>query len=307
MTPSAPTKLSADETQITIAWTAPNPRGTPITGYEVWWNGGGLGTTYTKLTDVGATPLQYTLASGVTPGEFYSFKIIAKNGVGPSLLSAATQIRAATVPMTPAIPVLVYQDTTNIQFSWTPPYNGQDPIYDYKVIWDAGAGNSIFTTLASSTVGQTSYSTTASLSAGVYYQFKVIAVNNIGDSGPSQAISIIAATVPDEPFTPVKQFSDETSIEVGWTPGYNGGTPIQDYEVWWKLSTDADFVNKVLSTGNNLYYKVTTGLVVGLEYDFKVKAKNVVGLSIFSDSARFMAARVPDAPAAPTKLSANSS
>jgi len=80
------------------------------------------------------------------------------------------------------------------------------------VLWDAGTGNSIFTQLASSTVGQTSFTTSAQLTAGVYYQFKVIAVNNIGESDPSVAVSIIAATVPDEPFALTLQFSDETSI-----------------------------------------------------------------------------------------------
>jgi len=220
-------------------------------------------------------------------------------------MSNPTTIRAATVPSAPNAPVLVYQDPNNIQFSWTAPYNGMEPIYDYKVLWDAGAGNSVFTTLASSTAGQTLYSTTAPLTAGVYYQFKVIAVNSNGESVPSQATSIIAATVPDEPQAPTLRFSDETSIEIGWVSGYNGGTPIQDYEVWWKKNSDSTFVDKVLSTGNNKYYRVTTGLTMGAQYDFKVKAKNVVGLSILSDTSTFMAARVPDAPTVPVKVSAD--
>ena len=62
----------------------------------------------------------------------------------------------------------------------------------------------------------------------------------------------------------------------------------------------------MLSTGNNKYYRVTTGLATGSQYDFIVRAKNVVGTSVDSLSARFMAARVPDAPAAPVKISADS-
>lgn len=149
LTPDAPTKLSASETHISIQWTAPNNRGTPITGYEVYWNGGGASTIYTKLADVGPSVHEYlhrsTDPGGVTPGEFYSFKLIAINGVGPSILSNAVTIRAATVPAAPAAPVLVYQDTGSIRFSWTAPYNGMDPIVDYKVLWDAGAGNLVFT------------------------------------------------------------------------------------------------------------------------------------------------------------------
>lgn len=166
------------------------------------------------------------------------------------MLSSATTIRAATVPAAPSTPTLVYQNVNIIQITWIAPYDGLDPIYDYKVLWDAGTGNSIFTQLASSTVGQTSFTTSLPLTAGVYYQFKVIAVNNIGDSDPSIAVSIIAATVPDEPFAPTLKFSDETSIEIGWVSRYNGGTPITDYEVWWKQAQATTYVDKVLSTGN---------------------------------------------------------
>ena len=153
MTPNAPSKLDASETSIPIGWVEPNPRGTPITGYEVWWNGGGSGSTFTKLADT--NPATRTLTkSSLTPGEYYSFKILAKNGVGPSQFSAPTVIRAATVPTTPLTPVLVYQDTSNIQFNWLEPYDGKDPVYDYKVLWDAGRGDAIFDVLETSTFGQ---------------------------------------------------------------------------------------------------------------------------------------------------------
>lgn len=134
----------------------------------------------------------------------------------------------------------------------------------------------------------------------MYYQFKVIAENSIGNSPPSEAKSIIAATTPDAPNAPTLVFQDENTIEVQWTANYNGGTPIDDYQVFWKLDTDADFLDSVLSTGNTLSYRVDIGLDTGLEYDFKVRARNDVGLSSFSSVSTFMAAKVPDAPAAPT-------
>jgi len=46
-TPAAPTKKTADTTQITLSWVAPANRGSAITGYAVHWNGGGSGLTYT--------------------------------------------------------------------------------------------------------------------------------------------------------------------------------------------------------------------------------------------------------------------
>lgn len=47
--------------------------------------------------------------------------------------------------------------------------------------------------------------------------------------------------------------------------------------------------------------RVDVGLVTGKEYDFKVRARNDVGLGAFSPASRFMAARKSDAPAIPTK------
>lgn len=139
----------------------------------MWWNGGGTGTSYTKLADVAPNVYQFTQSStdpaGLTAGEFYRFKVLSTNGVGSSILSPDVLIRAATVPDAPTTPILVAQATDNIQFSWTAPYDGMDPIYDYKVLWDSGLGTNVFTELASSTFGQTSYSTTALLTAGVYY------------------------------------------------------------------------------------------------------------------------------------------
>ena len=52
------------------------------------------------------------------------------------------------------------------------------------------------------------------LTSGVYYQFKVVAENSIGDSAPSEAKSIIAATIPDAPSEPTLVFQDETTLEV---------------------------------------------------------------------------------------------
>jgi hypothetical protein len=78
----------------------------------------------------------------------------------------------------------------------------------------------------------------------------VIAVNNIGDSLPSEAISIVAATIPEAPNQPTLVFQDETTIEIQWTTNFNGGTPIDDYEVYWKESTATVYVDYVLSTGN---------------------------------------------------------
>lgn len=58
-TPAAPTKKSADSTQITIEWVQPDTRGSDITQYHVYWNSGGTSETYTLLSSVGAQLTEY--------------------------------------------------------------------------------------------------------------------------------------------------------------------------------------------------------------------------------------------------------
>jgi hypothetical protein len=59
----------------------------------------------------------------------------------------------------------------------------------------------------------------------VEYDFKVIAVNSIGDSLASPILDILAAQVPAAPLEVVKYSADQTSITVNWSaPDYNGGT-----------------------------------------------------------------------------------
>lgn len=93
---------------------------------------------------------------------------------------------------------------------------------------------------------------------------------------------------------------------MSWTAPFNGGTPIDDYEVYWKKTTDSAYVLFAGSTGNLLEYEALN-LVTGLLYNFKVRAKNDVGLSPFSGEAVIMAAIKPGTPLVPTKTSANTS
>jgi hypothetical protein len=108
LTPSAPTKVSADTSSIQIAWTAPTDfGGTPLTNYKVEWNAGGSSTTYVVLyTSLDANTLTYTKGS-LNAGETYKLRVSANNYVGYSLPSTEVSIIAATVPLTPDAPTKV--------------------------------------------------------------------------------------------------------------------------------------------------------------------------------------------------------
>ena len=66
------------------------------------------------------------------------------------------------------------------------------------------------------------------------YKFAVLAFNVVGSGATSASVSIMAATVPDEPINLVQIASSPNSITFGWSaPSYNGGTPVTDYKVYW--------------------------------------------------------------------------
>ena len=65
------------------------------------------------------------------------------------------------------------------------------------------------------------------------YQFAVKAVNVVGSSELSEAISIRAAEPPAAPDAPTKLSSTLTSITIQWSaPSYNGGNPISSYKIY---------------------------------------------------------------------------
>jgi len=123
----------------------------------------------------------------------------------------------------------------------------------------------------------------------------------------SPAVAIIAATVATPPLNLRKQAASQTSIQIVWdAPLSDGSTPITDFNVWWDNGAENGvYVELTASTGNLLTYTVSTGLVTGNSYSFKVRAKNFVGQSAYSEVLVVVAALLPGQPTAPTKFSAS--
>ena len=54
------------------------------------------------------------------------------------------------------------------------------------------------------------------LTAGTTYEFKVVAINEVGPSLESPAIAIKAAQAPIAPSAPSKASADQSSIQIVW-------------------------------------------------------------------------------------------
>ena len=94
--PGTPQLVSQSRTSITISWSAPSSDGgSPITAYEILWNGGSGSTFISIATHTDLENLQYTRDAGLEAGTVYEFKVVAVNEVGPSLETASVAIKAA--------------------------------------------------------------------------------------------------------------------------------------------------------------------------------------------------------------------
>lgn len=78
----------------------------------------------------------------------------------------------------------------------------------------------------------------------------MLAVNAVGPSLKSEALTRIAATIPDAP-TNLQILSQSTSqIKFKWQEASNnGGSPVVDYQILWNAGSGTIFSVKVESTG----------------------------------------------------------
>jgi hypothetical protein len=92
------------------------------------------------------------------------------------------------------------------------------------------------------------YTTSNALTPNTVYTFKVKIVNSFGASSFSPEVSIRAAAVPDAPVYIENNIEVTASGRIGltWTPPpSDGGSPVIDYLVEFRLSTDATSLSTV--------------------------------------------------------------
>jgi hypothetical protein len=158
-----------------------------------------------------------TTISGLKNGVPYGFSVIAVSaeGIGPtSPIVYATPTSAKPVLGTPnAITTLAATaGDGKVNLSWTAPLNNGSPITGYNIIQSQSGSNS-FTTYQKL---NTSTSTTISaLTNGITYNFKVVAVNDVGQ-GP------VSNTVIVTPINPGQQLEIPTWVKINakwWAEG----------------------------------------------------------------------------------------
>ena len=290
--PGAPTGLAATpgNAQASLSWTAPTSTGgAAISDYTIQYKTASASqwSTFADGTSTGTT----AAVTGLTNGIEYQFRISAVNSAGtgtPSGTASATPTAPLPPPpriTVPGAPTGLAATPGNAQasLSWTAPTStGGAAISDYTIQYKT-ASASQWSTFADGTSTGTTAAVTG-LTNGIEYQFRISAVNSAGTGTPSKVVSatpIIPSpapiiTVPGAPGSLVAT-PDNSRVSLSWSaPSDNGGAPVSDYVVKYKMASAAEWNTFDDGTGTGTTATIT-GLTNGIQYEFRIMAVNSEG------------------------------
>ncbi len=201
-------------------------------------------------------------------GSQYMIRLSATNAAGSGPSTAFYTFNMP--PSTPSPPTITGLDAGNgyVDITLEPPVNtGGYPITGYS-----------FTPMPSADYNVTQYTSTfrySGLTNGVSYTFTIRAINREGSSEAVVSDSVIPYTVPDAPTITDIVASDESVVIYFDPPGFNGGSDILDYTLYY-TDSDSDSSGSFVITSSA---STISGLTNDLAYIFTMVARNASGFS----------------------------
>ena len=249
--------------QATVSWAAPASNGgSVITKYTVYADVSGAPT---KLSDISGSTTSM-LATGLTNGTSYTFKITAWNVAGeglPAVTSPAViPYGAPDAPRSQTATVSGVSGQANV--SWAAPaFDGGSAITKYTVTSDQPAYAADISGVTSATV--------TGLTNGTPYTFTISAYNGVTSSlaTTSSVTPYTAPSVPQSQVATVSGVSGEAYIS--WAaPASDGGSAITKYTI------TSDPSGCAVDVSGGATYVNATGLTNGTPYTFTISAYNGV-------------------------------
>jgi large repetitive protein len=308
--PGAPGISAASSTPgtATITVTAPASNGgSAITGYTITSAPGGF--TCTVAAD--ANPLACDISTLVN-GTSYTFTAVATNIVGNSLASSATTALipqgAASAPTT----ISATAGDTKATVTFSGAVTNGSTITGYTVQAYDSNGNAVSgsTCTVTTSTGGGSCEVTG-LANGSSYTFKAVTNSTANSSAVTSALSIptstiIPASAPDAP-TSLEVTSGTGKVTVTWMEPSANGSVILSYTVQaYDAAGNAVTGATCSAIAPALTCDVSSNLVAGNNYTFKVIATNAIGPSTASSASPAAAINAaPSVPLAVTAVSGN--
>ena len=264
-----------------ISWTVPlDNGGGSITEYVVDYTTDGENFIGTRRVN---SFTRSAIFSGLAGGVQHTFRVRALN-----LFGTGIEGTAVVTPIAPTVPSAPRSLITTVSYNSATLYwssavsTGGSSILGYLVEYSVDNGETWTRRPLLSTFARNTSLT--GLTGGVSHQFRVFAVNAVGNSASSNVVTTtpLAFSAPSAPRS-LTGFISGTSAYVSWgSPADTGGTAVTSYEVW--RSTDAGTTWVVVSTQSNLYRSARIdGLTPGVANSFRVTAKNAAGASVPSN------------------------
>lgn len=191
---------------------------------------------------------------------------------GPS--SHTVSINRASIPSAPSPPVISAIGSTQVHAAFTDGSNNGAAIDDRRISWNTDPA------LVGVNYVSSNNSDITGLTPGTKYYFWAVTHNSQGWGPWSSRVEATTTKVPDAPTAPTVSNITQTSVQLNFAPGGDGGLTINSAKVWW--GTDPDTPSSSATTGEGVTQKIVTGLDPATQYYFRVQTHNSVGYGSLS-------------------------
>nr|XP_045601913.1 protein sidekick-like isoform X1 [Procambarus clarkii] len=224
---------------------------------------------------------------------------------------APTSVRAERTPRIPK----------SVQVSWTPTFDGNSPIIKFIVqkrevptegiVDDLGLN---WVTVVTNVSATTTEAIVGELRPSTGYQFRVSAVNHVGEGSPSEPSNTVilpqeAPSGPPQGLVGSPRSSTEIMIQWEAPPEDERNGVLLGYMVRYRLwgYKDAQWYYRNITKENQHNYLIG-GLIIWKDYEIQVAGYNVKGVGVYSRSIRLKTKEgIPAAPPKNVKATAVSS
>ncbi|KAM4536555.1 receptor-type tyrosine-protein phosphatase delta isoform 15-T19 [Odontesthes bonariensis] len=201
-----------------------------------------------------------------------NYTCVAMSTLG--VIEAVAQITVKALPKAPGIPVVTERTATSITLTWDS--GNPEPVSYYIIQHKSKNSEDLYKEIDG--VATTRYSV-GGLSPYSDYEFRVVAVNNIGRGPPSESIE--AKTAEQAPSTAPRQvrghMMSATTAVIQWDEPEEANGQIMGYRVYYTMNSDqhVNIWEKQIVRGSN--FVTIQGLIPNKTYYIKVLAYTSVG------------------------------